>query len=276
MATPDVLDGTFMQGVLSGQFSFNEIATPTLLTSVTASTPVNNGNMCTPVRNRDVSPQVLDTRLAPATTPDFTLMLPSQPVHSTEPDTISETEPSSATIDPPTDDVPLDDTANNAGPGMENVPPAVTTQVNLHQRSGNQIQVTCNAGPIVEITNGMDMASVPAHAEVRILPTVTRTAKVKSCSKGNFAWSMAKTVYQTNELIGRNYYGNKGKEALSPRRLHAISHAVDDMYGIGADNIKTTVNAMNTGIRNITRKIVPLSTVENYGQMYVVPNNFNN
>lgn len=75
-----------------------------------------------------------------------------------------------------------------------------------------------------------------------------------SCSEGNFLWNVVKTVYSDHELVGKNFFGRKNRPALSPRRVHLIEHCYLDFCGDNMDEFTKAVNAINSGIRAISRK----------------------
>lgn len=65
-------------------------------------------------------------------------------------------------------------------------------------------------------------------------------------------------IYKTDELRDRNYYGNRGKRALSPRRLHAVEHAYYD-YLPGEEPTHCLIearNAINQGLRNLAHNCI--------------------
>lgn len=74
---------------------------------------------------------------------------------------------------------------------------------------------------------------------------------------------MAQTIYKQEELIDKNFYGNrKNLPAVSPKRRHAIERAVAEVYGLYDVNLKEAVGGINVGLRNLRRRL-PFSKIEN-------------
>ncbi|XP_021370093.1 uncharacterized protein LOC110461112 [Mizuhopecten yessoensis] len=126
----------------------------------------------------------------------------------------------------------------------------------------------CRKGPVVEITSSLCTSSVPADAEVRVKTCVQRAAKSHSCSDKNYGWVLVQTLFSVEEMRDRNFYGKKGRLPLSPRRVHAIEHAIIDMLGDSAISMRSCVNSINTGMRNMqlrpAPKRLPFVSVENF------------
>ena len=106
----------------------------------------------------------------------------------------------------------------------------------------------CFSGALLEIVSPADLLPALADTEVRIKPDKVRTTMSDSVSARNFGWNLVKMLFSPQEIIGRNFWGNKGKIPLSPRRRHAIEHAIIDTYG--QENLQTCITGINTGIRN--------------------------
>ncbi|CAC5363355.1 unnamed protein product [Mytilus coruscus] len=106
----------------------------------------------------------------------------------------------------------------------------------------------CFSGALLEVVSPADLLPALADTEVRIKPDKVRTIMTDSVSPRNFGWNLVKMLFSPQEIIGRNFWGNKGKIPLSPRRRHAIEHAIIDTYG--QENLQTCITGINTGIRN--------------------------
>lgn len=115
----------------------------------------------------------------------------------------------------------------------------------------------CFTGPLHEISDGNDLNGVPSNAEIRIRQSVISDAMEESCSRGNLSWRLAQTVYRHDELNGRNYRGTRNKQALSPRRRHAIEHAVIENYGMTKETFYDIQQSINTGLRNMKMRHRP-------------------
>ncbi|XP_062622053.1 uncharacterized protein LOC134283555 [Saccostrea cucullata] len=94
----------------------------------------------------------------------------------------------------------------------------------------------------------------PGRLEFRIRRDVLEKLKGSSCSEGNFMWNVAKTVYHDWELRGRNVFGRKSRDPLSPRRVHLMEHIYIDYCGDDFDAYVKAMGAINSGIRSISRK----------------------
>lgn len=106
------------------------------------------------------------------------------------------------------------------------------------------------------------MHAAPDNAEVRIKQRVTCEISANACSKQNFGWLLTQTIYKKEELYGRNVFGNrKNIIAISPRRRHALKHAVAEVYGLVDANWKEAVNGINTGLRAMRRRL-PFTAVD--------------
>lgn len=76
------------------------------------------------------------------------------------------------------------------------------------------------------------MNGAAENTEVRVKPNKTFEISTNECSKSNFGWILAKTIYKQEELIDKNFYGNrKNLPAVSPKRHHAIERAVGEVNG---------------------------------------------
>ena len=59
-----------------------------------------------------------------------------------------------------------------------------------------------------------------------------------------------KALFSAEDLINNNYNGNRdGKGTMSPRRKHAVEHAVLDHFQ-NDRKVSVISNAVNTGLRN--------------------------
>ncbi|XP_033758514.1 uncharacterized protein LOC117340848 [Pecten maximus] len=137
----------------------------------------------------------------------------------------------------------------------------------LTRRKVSKCQIPCGSGALVEIDSAQDMTGINVDAEVRIKPALFQELRGSNTPSGVFAWRLTRHIYERDELRGRNFYGNRGRQAISPRRAHAVEHSVLDIYGAG--ELRYAVSSVNTGIRNITyREKVsaargPLCSLEN-------------
>lgn len=126
------------------------------------------------------------------------------------------------------------------------------------------IQFKCFSGQIIEINGPEDVVGTPEDAEFRIRQKTSLSAAASACSKANFGWIFVQTIYRHEEIVGRNFYGNrKNIAAISPRRRHAIEHAVAEVYGSEDPYLKETVSGINTGLRRLRSRILPFSSLEN-------------
>lgn len=126
------------------------------------------------------------------------------------------------------------------------------------------IQFKCFSGQIIEINGPEDVVGTPEDAEFRIRQKTSLSAAASACSKANFGWIFVQTIYRQEEIVGRNFYGNrKNIAAISPRRRHAIEHAVAEVYGSEDPYLKETVSGINTGLRRLRSRIQPFSSLEN-------------
>lgn len=126
------------------------------------------------------------------------------------------------------------------------------------------IQFKCFSGQIIEINGPEDVVGTPEDAEFRIRQKTSLSAAASACSKANFGWIFVQTIYRQEEIVGRNFYGNrKNIAAISPRRRHAIEHAVAEVYGSEDPFLKETVSGINTGLRRLRSRILPFSSLEN-------------
>lgn len=106
----------------------------------------------------------------------------------------------------------------------------------------------------------------PDNAEVRIKQRVKCEISANACSKQNFGWLLTQTIYKKEVLYGRNVFGNrKNIIAISPRRRHALKHAVAEVYGLFDANWKEAVNGINTGLR-VMRRRLPFTAVDGNSQ----------
>lgn len=72
----------------------------------------------------------------------------------------------------------------------------------------------------------------------------------RSCS---ILLNVVKTVYSYRELVGKNFLEER-TGPLSPRRVHLIGYHYLDFCGDNMDEFTKAVNAINSGIRAISRK----------------------
>ncbi|XP_069109124.1 uncharacterized protein [Argopecten irradians] len=158
--------------------------------------------------------------------------------------------PQSATPVAPPPNTPSTTPETPTGPPIRVLPPT---------------RLDSSEGRLYEISCARDMKDIAEGMEIRVHSSVVTSARVSSCSVGNFGWTLTQALFDDQELIGRNYKGRKGKKALSPRRMKAIEQCVQGCYGPNEGNFKEIVKAINTGIRYMQFKStrLPLQSKEN-------------
>lgn len=114
-----------------------------------------------------------------------------------------------------------------------------------------------------EIRSVEDMKNIGSSCKVRIAREHMRSKKASSAHVGSFAWHLTQDVFTANELEGRNFNGNYGKQGLSPRRKEAIEEAIHDMYGSDEKHIRAASKAINSGIRGKVFRASNKNTVQN-------------
>ena len=78
---------------------------------------------------------------------------------------------------------------------------------------------------------------------------------IKNKSGGMFLWGLTKTLYSDNELFNKNFFGGKGKQAISPRRRHAMEHAFIDVFQTRNKAVfHKAVKSVNNGLYALTEK----------------------
>ncbi|CAG2256105.1 unnamed protein product [Mytilus edulis] len=166
---------------------------------------------------------------------------PCPPVNDQQPPTVLD----ELTFNIDTPDIPDDQ------PSVNNLTSTIPTSQSAHKTLK-----PCFTGNILELSSASDLLTMSSnqHTELRVGMTAMWEVQADSCSAGNFAWRLAKKLYTADQLNGKNYSGKKGKPALSPRRKHAIEHAIIDCYGPNPENLTQGMIAINTGIRNMCRK----------------------
>ncbi|XP_069110080.1 uncharacterized protein [Argopecten irradians] len=157
--------------------------------------------------------------------------------------------PQSATPMAPPPNTPSTTPGTPTGPPIRVLPPT---------------RLDSSEGRLYEISCARDMKHIAEGVEIRVHSSVVTSARVSSCSVGNFGWTLTQALFDDEELIGRNYKGRKGKKALSPRRMKAIERCVQGCYGPNEGNFKEIVKAINTGIRYMQFKStrLPLQSKE--------------
>jgi hypothetical protein len=131
--------------------------------------------------------------------------------------------------------------------------------------AGKAIRFNCSSGPIIEIEKPEDIVGAPEDAEFRIRQKTSLSASNSACSKGNFGWILAQSIYTKDELVGRNFFGNrKNIPAISPRHCHAIEHAVAEVYGCHDLYLKEIIAGINTGLKRLRKgRRLPFTAIEN-------------
>ncbi|XP_062584338.1 serine-rich adhesin for platelets-like [Saccostrea cucullata] len=171
---------------------------------------------------------------------------------------------------------------SSATTSISNTPPASSlTTINMSQAAAilpasmiesspspstnkKTIRFNCFPGPIIEIDGPQDVCGTPEDAEFRIRQKTLMSTSSAACSKPNFGWILVQKIYSKEELIGRNFFGNrKNIPAISPRRRHAIEHAVAEMYGSNEAHLKEVISGINTGLRKMRSRRLPFTSLEN-------------
>jgi hypothetical protein len=122
-------------------------------------------------------------------------------------------------------------------------------------------KLKCFAEPIVEIETPDDMIGVSENAEVRVKHQGLRN--FKQCMLEIKFWMDG----HSNIVQGRGddwtqLYGNhRNTPALSPRRRHAVEHAIAEVYGLCDANLKELIKGINTGLRHLRRRL-PFSRID--------------
>ena len=94
---------------------------------------------------------------------------------------------------------------------------------------------------------------VQGDFEFRVRRDILADLKDASCSDGNFLWLVARRIYSSEELIGRNFFGRKGRPPLSPRRRNCLKAAFLECCGSSYMDFTKAVNSVNNGIRSLRR-----------------------
>jgi hypothetical protein len=94
---------------------------------------------------------------------------------------------------------------------------------------------------------------VPGDLDFRIRRDVIFDTKARACSDGNFMWLLTKLLFREEELIGRNFFGRKGRKPLSPRRKKCLKHAYMVACGTNYKDFTKAINSVNNGIRSLGR-----------------------
>lgn len=89
--------------------------------------------------------------------------------------------------------------------------------------------------------------------EFRVRRDILSDLKEASCSDGNFMWLLAKRLFHDEELVGRNFFGRKGRLAISPRRRNCLKSAFLEHCGSNYADFTKAVNSINNGIRSLRR-----------------------
>ena len=83
--------------------------------------------------------------------------------------------------------------------------------------------------------NENDVAPPAVRAVQYISQEELTQIKCKSCSIGNFAVQLLRTIFTQSELDNKNCTGTRGKEAVDPDRLRFVKETVFDVYAIASD-----------------------------------------
>ena len=130
--------------------------------------------------------------------------------------------------------------------------PLIEVSHQFNQRSSTfddrQLILECN--PTACIREIKDKSEViPGNIEFRIRRDILADVKSKSCSNGNFLWMLTRQIYHDEELIGRNFFGRKGRKPISPRRKKCLKAAFLDSCGTSYKDFTKAVSSINNGIR---------------------------
>lgn len=103
----------------------------------------------------------------------------------------------------------------------------------------------------IEIKDRSDV--VFGDFEFRVRRDILSDLKDASCSDGNFMWLLARRIFHDDELVGRNFFGRKGRLAISPRRRNCLKAAFLEYCGSNYADFTKAVNSINNGIRSLRR-----------------------
>ena len=107
------------------------------------------------------------------------------------------------------------------------------------------------ASTICEIKDRNDI--IHGDFEFRVRRDILADLKDASCSDGNFMWLVTRRIFTDEELIGRNFFGRKGRPPLSPRRRNCLRAAFLECCGTSYAEFTKSVNSINNGIRSLRR-----------------------
>ncbi|XP_062612437.1 uncharacterized protein LOC134274201 [Saccostrea cucullata] len=105
--------------------------------------------------------------------------------------------------------------------------------------------------PIIEIKDVSDV--VPGEFQFRMRRDVLADVKTGACSDGNFLWLLTRKLFHDHELRGKNFFGRKGRPAISPRRSKCLKHAYIECCGTSYKEFTKAVSSINNGIRSLSR-----------------------
>ena len=106
---------------------------------------------------------------------------------------------------------------------------------------------------ICEIKDRYYIIHVHVDFEFRVRRDILADLKDASCSDGNFMWLVTRRIFTDEELIGRNFFGRKGRPPLSPRRRNCLRAAFLECCGTSYAEFTKSVNSINNGIRSLRR-----------------------
>ena len=115
------------------------------------------------------------------------------------------------------------------------------------------MNLNCRQGHLIE-KDGPDNLP-PGNFHFLVKRSTLDFLKIKNKSGGMFLWGLTKTLYSDNELFNKNFFGGKGKQAISPRRRHAMEHAFIDVFQTRNKAVfHKAVKSVNNGLYALTEK----------------------
>lgn len=69
----------------------------------------------------------------------------------------------------------------------------------------------------------------------------------------NFMWLLARRIFHDEDLVGRKFFGQKGRLAISPRRRNCLKPAFLEYYGSNYTDFSKAVNSINNEVKSLKR-----------------------
>ena len=92
---------------------------------------------------------------------------------------------------------------------------------------------------------------VQGDFEFRVRRDILSGLKDASCSDGNFLWLVARRIYSSEDMMGRNFFGREERPPLSPRRRNCLKAAFLECCGSSYMDFTKDANNVNKGIRSL-------------------------